>query len=167
MLVYEKSVTVNNVQERHIFGNMGNLPSVNDNQLVYKDGNGSAIIPNLNGVYVDDGHGGILQRPNNTVVTVFLDNTNIIPGASFVVKPVAIAADASGMTTAYNVNETLDTNGLVVTASFNDGTNSATNEYTTTPANNTVLSNAGNVAVTVSGVNAFNGLTTSFNVVVS
>lgn len=167
MLVYEKNIVVNNAQEHHIFGTMGTIPSVNDSQLTYKDANGSTITPALNASYVDDGHGGILQRPNNTVVTVFIDNHNIIPGASYEVKPVAIAADVTGMITSYNVNDQLNTNGLVVKASYNDGTNSATNEYTLSPANGTVLNTVGNVAINVSGVNALNGLTNSFNVVVA
>lgn len=168
MFVYEKSVMVNNSQERHLFGTMGSIPSNNDSQLTYRDSNGSTLTPNLNATYVDDGRGGILIRPNNTVMTVFIGNNNIIPGPGiYEVKPVAIAADTTGMKTAYNVNETFDTNGLVVTASYSDGTNAATNEFTTTPANNTVFMNGGNVTVNVAGVNAFNGLTTSFNVAVT
>lgn len=167
MLIYEKNIVVNNTQEHHIFGTMRNIPSVNDNQLVYRDGNGNIITPVLNATYVDDGNGGILERPANTAVDVFLDDVNIIPGASYVVKPVAISADASGMTTTYNVNETLDTNGLVVKAFYSNGVNAVTNDYTTTPANNTVLNTAGNIAINVNGINAFTGLSDSFNVTVA
>ena len=167
MLVYEKTVVVNNTQERHLYGTMGNIPTVNDNSLIYRNSNGGAITPTLNDTYLDDGHGGIIQKSTNEAVTVFIDNTNIIPGASFKVKPVAIVADVTGMTTSYNVNEQLNTAGLVVNASYTDGTSSSTNEYTTSPANGAALNTAGNVTVNVSGVNAFNGLTTNFKVTVT
>src|SRR5574344_1902436 len=57
---------------------------------------------------------------------------------------------ASGMTkTSYTVGDTLDTSGLVVTATYSDGSSSAVTGYTTNPANGAALT-ASNTSMAVS-----------------
>jgi len=57
---------------------------------------------------------------------------------------------ASGMTkTSYTAGDSLDTTGLIVTASYSDGSNAAVTNYTTDPANGATLSTS-NTAMTVS-----------------
>jgi endonuclease I len=65
------------------------------------------------------------------------------------VELTSIAVTAPTKTT-YTVNETLDTTGVVVTASYNNGSSAAVTGYTTDPANGATLSSTGNQNVTVS-----------------
>ena len=80
MLVYEKKVD----SARHLFGTMGNIPSNDDAQLTYKDGDGNTLspAPTLADTYLDNGHGGIIRKSDNKEVKVFISTTQIIPATS-------------------------------------------------------------------------------------
>jgi hypothetical protein len=78
------------------------------------------------------------------------------------VELVSIAVTAPTKTT-YTVNETLDTTGMVVTATYNNGSSAAVTGYTTDPANGATLSTAGSQTVVVS----YNSFTTTFAVTVN
>lgn len=80
MLVYEKIVD----KVRHLFGTMGHIPSEDDVQLTYKDGDNQELspAPTLNDTYLDNGHGGIIRKSDEKEVKVFIDATQIIPAQS-------------------------------------------------------------------------------------
>ena len=59
----------------------------------------------------------------------------------------------------YGYNEALDLTGLVVTAKYNDNTEAVVTDYTTNPANGTVLTNVGEFTVTVT----YQGKTATFD----
>ncbi len=61
-----------------------------------------------------------------------------------------IALDTTDVKKAYVQGEALDLTGLVVTASYSDNTSKTVTGYTTDPANGSVLSNIGDITVTVS-----------------
>lgn len=70
--------------------------------------------------------------------------------------------------TTYEVGNTLDTSGLVVTAHYTDGTSAAVTAYTTDPANGTTLSTVSDSqAVTISYTESGVTKTTSFNIIVN
>ena len=80
MLVYEKIVD----KVRHLFGTMGHIPSEDDVQLIYKDGEGGELTPapTLDDTYLDDGHGGIIRKSDSKEVIVFIGANQIIPPVS-------------------------------------------------------------------------------------
>ena len=80
MLVYEKVVE----EQRHLFGTMGNIPSDDDVQLTYKDGEDAELspAPTLNDTYLDNGHGGIIRKSDEKEVKVFIGSAQIIPAKS-------------------------------------------------------------------------------------
>ena len=59
----------------------------------------------------------------------------------------------------YSYNETLDLTGLVVTAKYNDNSSAVVTDYTTDPANGTVLTSTGEYTVTVT----YQGKTATFD----
>ena len=74
-----------------------------------------------------------------------------------------IALNTTNVKKEYVQGEALDLTGLVVTASYSDGSSQAVTAYTTSPANGTVLNTVGPNTVTVS----FEGQSETFNVNVS
>lgn len=74
-----------------------------------------------------------------------------------------ISLNTDSVKTSYNHNEALDLTGLVVNAVYNDGSTEAVTDYTTNPANGTVLNTVGNQTVTVT----YKGKTSSFDVAVN
>ena len=133
MLIYEKKVN----GERHIFGTTANVPSENDNQLEYYDLNypAESIEPTLNDTYLDDGHGGIIQKSTGIqILSQFEDSEGnyvlVVPQ----VKPGQIAfilANTRDFLTEYVVGEEFDLNGLVVYAIKGDGSQEEITDYTT------------------------------------
>jgi len=69
--------------------------------------------------------------------------------------------------TVYFIGETLDINGLTITAAYSDGSSRQITDYTTNPANNTVLNNAGITTVQVSYTESGVTRDTSFNITVT
>ena len=61
-----------------------------------------------------------------------------------------IAVTTQPVKTQYNAGEALDLSGMVVTASYENGTSMAVTAYTTSPANGAVLNTVGNQDITVS-----------------
>ena len=80
MLIYEKKVEENDELVRHLFYTDGNIPANDDDQLSYKDGEGSAISDlTVTSKLLDDGHGGIMNEDGDAI-TVWAGDVNIIPG---------------------------------------------------------------------------------------
>lgn len=163
MLIYEKLAE----GIRHIFGTFGNVPDEADSQLSYKNQEGATATPTLNDTYLDDGHGGIIQKSTGDTINVFLDGENIIPGASFEKKLVGISAIPSK--TEYSVNDKLGS--ITVYPYFNTGigdTPLETTDYTVDPAVGTTLDTAGTITVTVTGADStdYEGMTDEFEVTV-
>jgi hypothetical protein len=75
----------------------------------------------------------------------------------------SIAVTTSPTKTTYTVGDTLDTTGLVVTATYSDGSTAAVTGYTLSPANGSTLSTAGSQTITVT----YSGKTTTFSVTVN
>ena len=88
-------------------------------------------------------------------------NTGITVNNYDDIKSIAIKTKPK---TSYKVNDTLDTSGLVITATKKDGTTTeVTTGFTVSPANGTKLEKAGTVTVTVT----YQKLTATFNVTVN
>ena len=75
----------------------------------------------------------------------------------------SIAVTAPPSKTTYFAGEALDLTGLVVTATYNDGSSQAVTGYSTSPAEGAALNIVGQQSVTVS----YEGITTSFTVTVN
>lgn len=146
MLVYEKKVN----GERHLFGKVeGTVPSESDVQLTYKDTDGTTITPELSDTYLNDGHGGIIRKSDGEAINVFIGDTQIIGEEIEAESTPEITMTAIEVTTpptkiVYTAGEKLDLTGMVVTLIGTDGTQEVTdlaayNEYTTSPAEGTVL----------------------------
>lgn len=76
---------------------------------------------------------------------------------------VSLAVNLDNVKTAYTRGEALNLTGIVVTATFSDGTSRAVHSYTTDPADGTVLDQVGEKEVVVT----YKGVTTSFKVTVA
>lgn len=76
---------------------------------------------------------------------------------------VSISVNLENVKTAYTRGDKLDLTGIVVNATFSDGTSRAVHSYTTDPANGTVLDQVGEKEVVVT----YKGVTTSFKVTVA
>ena len=70
-------------------------------------------------------------------------------------KATSIAIDTTNVKTAYVQGEALDLTGLVVTATFDDGTTKAVEDYETSPAAGTILKNMGNMNIVVAYQNNY------------
>lgn len=78
---------------------------------------------------------------------------------------IAVTTDPDKMT--YNQGEALSLTGMVVTATYSDGSTNDVTGYTTTPAANTTLDTAGTVPVTVTYTEDTIEKTTTFDVTVN
>ena len=76
---------------------------------------------------------------------------------------VSLSVNLENVKTAYTRGDKLDLTGIVVNATFSDGTSRAVHSYTTDPANGTVLDQVGEKEVVVT----YKGVTTSFKVTVA
>ena len=76
---------------------------------------------------------------------------------------VSLSVNLDNVKTAYTRGEALNLTGIVVTATFSDGTSRAVHSYTTNPANGTVLDQVGEKEVVVT----YKEATTSFKVTVA
>ena len=160
MLVYEKKVD----SVRHLFGNAtGTIPTSDDVQLTYKDDEGNTLTLSESDIYLDNGHGGIIRKSDGKSVNVFIGDVEII-GGEITPTPQAtsIKVDTEPTKTSYSDGDKLDLTGLVVKVVFDDESEEAITDYTTTPADGATL------ATTDTKVNiAWYELTTSFNITVS
>ena len=160
MLVYEKKVD----SVRHLFGNAtGTIPTSDDVQLTYKDSEGNTLTLSESDTYLDNGHGGIISKSDGKDVNVFIGDIEII-GGEITPPPQAtsIKVDTEPTKTSYSDGDKLDLTGLVVKVVFDDESEEAITDYTTTPADGAALT------TTDTKVNiAWYELTTSFNITVS
>ena len=127
------------------------------------------------GWYIDvDGAGDKLFQPGDQVALKPDENRNVAVtamwkagGAGITVNNVGDVKSIEIKTkpkTTYKVNDTLDTDGLVITATKKDGsTQDITSGFTVSPADGTKLEKAGTVTVTVT----YKNLTATFNVTVN
>lgn len=130
MLIYEKKVN----SERHIFGTTANVPSESDNQLEYYDLNSitEKIEPTLNDTYLDNGHGGIIQKSTGIqILSSFTDsegnNVIVVPQ----VKSGEIAFIYGQVDTSYEVGQEFYLEDLTVYATKGDGSQEEITDYTT------------------------------------
>lgn len=133
MLVYEKKVE----GARKIFGTMGNIPSALDEQLAYTDDKGTAIQDlTLTESYLDSGKGGIIRAADNSEIFVSLGDTVIVPpNGEIIVSLESIEVTTLPTITEYGAShQKYDWTGMVVTATYTDGTSAAVTGYTTDPA---------------------------------
>ena len=162
MLVYEKKVE----GQRKIFGTLENIPSAEDEALVYTTEDGTEIDDlTLNEQYVDSGNGGIIRVADNTEIFVSLDSTVIVPPNGEIV-PVLESIEVTTLptiTTYGAAHQKYDWTGMVVTATYTDGTTAAVTGYTTSPADGADVPNDNTtVEVTVT----YEGKTDTFEVTV-
>ena len=141
MLVYEKKVQEDEKLVRHLFGTMGNIPSEDDAQLLYKEKDGDEITPVEGDLYFDDKHHGIIRKSDGKSVYVFIQDeelgeVNIIPGGEFKPEPTDVESiEITTMPTklAYTEGQALDLAGMVVTATYVDGDVKEVTDFTTEP----------------------------------
>lgn len=151
MLIYEKYVTETvdeqEVQVRHLFGTEANVPSDNDNQLIYQDADGDNVVPSLSNQFFDDGNGGIKMvdsEGEETFLAVNIkkaDNSliNVIPGGNYepadkVLKSIRFKTKPTKLT--YTEGEEIDITGAVIEATWETGDKSivANTDCTFTPS---------------------------------
>lgn len=176
MLIYEKKVEENDELVRHLFYAEGNIPTNDDVQLSYKDDEGAAVSGlTVTSKLLDDGHGGI-KTEDGEAINVWAGNVNIIPGDldGEDIKPTGVSIEVadSPTKTEYTVGEQLNLTGLRIIGTYgnDDAEELGVNEFTTSPyTNGDTLDTEGEVTITVNGAadTDFEGLTTSFNIVVN
>lgn len=176
MLVYEKKVSEEDisVKKTKLFGNYsGSIPTESDEELTYKLGGTeteitSETIKENNMRFLDDTRGGIIARSSvdsetiNEILTVFIGEDQIIPKpAKSEPELESIEVTTLPTKTEYidpTVGTTIDTAGMVVTGTYNDGSTKEITDYEVTPGE--LPSGSGDWEITVS----FEGKTTTFNV---
>lgn len=133
MLVYEKKVD----NTRALYGNYsGNIPTDSDPALTYFNNEGTELTITSGDTYLDDGHGGIIRKSDSSEVNVFIGENQIIPPP----VPVVLELESIEVTThptkiSYESSaEKYDFTGMVVTATYSDGSSAAVTGYTTDPA---------------------------------
>ena len=116
--------------------------------------------------------GSVLNNAGSTTVQVSYTESGVTMDTSFNVTvntPTLIGISETNMPIkiTYFAGETLDLNGLVITAAYSNGSSRPVTGYTTNPASGAVLNNVGSTTVQVSYTE--NGVTrnTSFNVTVN
>ena len=173
MLIYEKKVEENNEMVRHLFGTEANIPSADDVQLTYADADGDPITDlTVDTKLFDDGHGG-MKLADGEAVSVWIGNKNVIPGTIVVaLSGIVVATKPTKLT--YAVNDKLDLTGMVVKGKYSDGTLTTSaltygTDFTTTPADEASLTEAGSKMVKVEGKSGtdYAGFSTSFKITVS
>jgi hypothetical protein len=105
-----------------------------------------------------------------TGTTFIMPAEDVTITAEFEDKPVvleSIAVTSQPAKTTYDVGETLDLSGLVVTATYSDGTSTAVTGYTATPADGSTLDTEGTISITVSYTEGNVTKTTTFDVQVN
>ena len=117
----------------------------------YSDGTSKPVT----GYTTDPAAGSVLSTASPLVpVTISYTEGGITKTTVFnvTVNPVAINSiyiSSNPAKTEYTAGETLDLDGMIVTAAYSDGTEKPVTGYTTTPANGAVLNTAGTQTVTV------------------
>lgn len=161
MLIYEKyveeTVDGNTVLVRHLYGTDANIPAIDDDQLTYKDNDGDVITPTLTDTYVDGGSANNIQKIkiisedslNGKALNVFIGDECVV-GELEEKTITAIEITTNPTKTAYYVGDALDLTGMVVEATYVDGDKATITDYTSSPANGSTLSEAGDVTVTIS-----------------
>ncbi|MPM01317.1 hypothetical protein SDC9_47557 [bioreactor metagenome] len=103
--------------------------------------------------------------------TFIMPAEDVLVTAEFEAAPAAtldsIAVTTQPTKTSYSVGETLDLSGMVITASYSDGSTAQVTQYTTVPADGSTLDTAGTITVTVSYTEDDVTRTTTFDVQVS
>ena len=150
MFIYEK--TTDNTS--HLYGTLGTIPSVSDNQLVYKDNDGDTLTIVANDTYIDGGSSGgiqrIIRKSDNKAVNVCIGDTCVIGEIEEkIITTIKVTTKPTKLT--YVKDETLDLTGMVVTATYEDGDTAIldSDTYTTSPANGATLDTAGSITITV------------------
>lgn len=173
MLLYTKIVEENGKPVRKVYGTVGNVPTARDEEVILKDADGDIIEAVEGDSYVIDNSvpGGIVRLSDGKFVAVSVadpegEPVTVIPNADW--EPtekevVSIAISNPAEKLAYTVGEELDLAGLEVEATCKDGDIFPAEDFTTDPAEGTVLNTEGNVTVTIT----FEEKTTSFVVTVA
>ena len=110
----------------------------------YSDNSSNAVT----GYTVNPANGSQLNLGNNTITVTYEGKT-----ATFTVttkQAQSIIINTANAKTSYEQGEQLDTTGLVVTVTYSDNTSATVTDYTTDPANGTVLNEIGEFKVKVS-----------------
>ncbi|MCL1874040.1 MAG: bacterial Ig-like domain-containing protein [Clostridiales bacterium] len=126
----------------------------------------------VTGYTTSPAEGTALNTAGAQTVTVSYTDGDVTKTVDFTVTVNPVILDKIEVTTepaktAYFVGETLNLTGLVVTATYNNGSTSTVTGYTTTPAAGSALNTAGNQTVTVSYTEGIVTRTTSFTVTVN
>ena len=78
MLIYSKKVE----EKMKLFGTLSNIPSDEDEELTYTDGDGAQVDPplSLSQSFVDGGNHNIKRVEDDKEIKVFIGDVNVIPG---------------------------------------------------------------------------------------
>lgn len=107
--------------------------------------------------------GATLNSVGDVPVTVTYEGKTASFNVSVTKGLTGITLNTDAVKRIYNHNETLDLNGLVVTANYNDNTSEVVSTYTTDPANGSTLDSVGIKRITVS----YEGKTNTFDIAVN
>ena len=193
MLIYEKKVTDNGETVRKLYGTEANIPGESDYPIIYTDADGDPV-DNLTQTsqLFDDGHGGIkrlvvgdngdewdkvsvwIKTASGDVNVIPGDITVALSGIRVVTKPTTLTYEIDNTDPDNLVYPKFDTAGLVVKGIYSDGslTDDALTEgtdFTTTPADDADLTEAGSKMVKVEGKAGtdYAGFSTSFKITVT
>jgi ABC-type cobalamin transport system permease subunit len=118
----------------------------------------------VTGYTTSPANGAALNTAGQIPVTVtYQSKQDVFDVTVGTVEVVSIAVTTPPTKTTYFVGDTLDLNGMVVTAYFNNDTSAAVTGYTTSPAAGATLNTAGSIPVTVT----YASKQASFNVTVT
>jgi hypothetical protein len=84
MLLYTKVITTETeegkkVTARKIFGTLGNIPAETDEEVIYKDADGTELELEADDIYLDGGSGKVIRKSDGKEVQVFVGDVRIIP----------------------------------------------------------------------------------------
>ena len=97
----------------------------------------------------DPANGTALNNHGDVNVTVTYEGKNGSFKVTVSKAVTSISFDTAGVKKSYEQGDTLDLTGLTVTANYSDGTSGVVTDYTTNPANGTILNEVDNFPVTL------------------
>lgn len=159
MLIYEKKVEGTN----HVFGTMGNIPDETDSQLTYKDEYGDVVTPSLTDTYLDNGHGGIIEKSSNTPIDVFIGDVCVVnSGEDIAISKIEITTPPTKTEYVNPSSNEIDLTGMVVTATYSDENTKTVTDYTYTPDKLPLETCEFDVTITYKGKTATQSLSVSY-----
>jgi len=125
----------------------------------------------VTGYITNPANGTVLSKIGTNTVQISYTEGGTVKNTNFNVNVIALTMTGISITnvpekTVYFTGETLNLNGLVLTAFYNNGSSKPVTGFTTNPVNSAVLNNEGPIPIQVSYTEGDVTMSTSFNVTV-